>query len=99
MLDTVRFLAGFSWLICFLFLSGSIVRLFLKRENFKDRQWVICWFFAMLMSGYFLRLVFGLAPQPEPGTSYTVTLGLQFLSLLIALRILHIRIDIQGFKW
>ena len=99
MLDTVRFAAGFSWLICFVFLSGSIWRLFRRRENFKDRQWVVCWFFAMLMSGYFMRLCFGFAPAPEPGASYSMTMGLQVLSLLIALRILHVRIDIQGFRW
>lgn len=98
MLDVLRFCAGLAWFMVFLFLIGSPIRWALKRPNFKDRQWIMCWFFAILMTGYFARLVMGWAPSIEFGPALRFTIGLQTLSLLIALRILHIRIDQQGWR-
>jgi hypothetical protein len=99
MLDVVRFLAGLSWAICLAFLSGSIWRFWKGTTDFRDRQWIMCWFFAVLMTGYWVRLITGLTPQPESGASYQMTLGLQVLSLLIALRIINVRIETQGWRW
>lgn len=99
MLDTFRFLAGFAWFAIFLFFTGSPYRWVLRKETYRDRQNLVVWFFAVLQSGYFARLVLGHAPAIELGASYGMTLGLQVLSLLIALRIFHIRFDQQGFRW
>lgn len=100
MLDTIRFLAGLSWALVFCYLSGSPYRLITgTSRNWRDRQWIMLWFISFLLTGYFLRLVFGLAPDPEEGAAYNVTLGLQVFSLLLALRILHYRVELQGWRW
>lgn len=100
MLDTVRFLAGFAWFVLFVFLSGSVWRFATGQvKNWRDRQWIILWFVSAIFTGYFLRLCFGLAPALEEGAAYAVTLGLQVLTLLVALRILHLRIELQGYRW
>lgn len=100
MLDVVRFCAGLAWMVVFIYLSGSAYRLFTgKSKNWRDRQWIMLWFISFIFVGYFLRQVFGLTPEPEEGAAYSVTLGLQALTLLVALRILNQRIELQGWRW
>lgn len=98
MLDFVRILAGVAWLAAMLYTFPSVYRTFVRKEDLRDKGWTFCFFFGLLQVGYFLRFGMGLAPEPDPGASYSMTLGLKVLSAMIALRIVDRRIELDGWR-
>lgn len=98
-LDIMRIVTASCWLLVFLVLSGSILRMLFSKHRTFDPLWAIFWFISLRNMGYAVRWVTGWVYIPVDDGDLASLLGLQLLSCLIAVAVLRQRKMIDGVRW
>lgn len=100
MLDTIQIVNGLAWLTLMLSLTGSLVRLVLRKHRMPfDPIWSALWFLSLHQLGYILRWYFDLAHEPVGANDINTMLGLRVMSAMIAMALLQRRMAIEGWRW
>lgn len=99
-LDLTRLIGGICWLLVWVFLAGSMWRLFQGPSRPNDPIWSLFWFLSGHQLGYTVRwLLAWSAPHQIGSVDFWSVLGLNIMSAMLALAIVRLRYVVEGRRW